>query len=111
MASNGCKQFLTILKGKSMKNEMNLIIEQVKGVLDSALFLNGRALLWGNQMSLLGNVPELDSMAVMNVVSALELKFSITIEDDDINADVFATIETLTFLVCQKLENNLYASA
>lgn len=78
------------------------IVEQLKSVLDSALFLNGRALHWGNQMSLLGNVPELDSMAIMNVVSALELNFSITIEDDDINADVFATIETLANFVDQK---------
>ncbi len=85
-----------------MNKDILQIVEQLKTVLDSALFLNGRALLWGNQMSLLGNVPELDSMAIMNVVSALELNFKITIDDDDINADVFATIETLASFVHQK---------
>ena len=87
-----------------MNIEIKKIIDQLKNVLDEALFLNGRAKQWGDQMSLLGNVPELDSMAVMNVVSALEIKFGIFVEDDDINADVFATIESLAKFIIQKRE-------
>ena len=79
------------------------ITNQLKTVLDEALFLNGRTEQWSDQMSLLGNVPELDSMAVMNVVSALEIKFGIFVEDDDINAEVFATIESLALFINQKL--------
>ena len=55
-------------------------------------------------MSLLGNVPELDSMAVMNVVSAVEIKFGIFVEDEDINAEVFASIKSLALFIIQKLE-------
>ena len=85
-----------------MSTTLKNITNQLKTVLDEALFLNGRAQQWGDQMSLLGNVPELDSMAVMNVVSALELKFGIFVEDDDINAEVFATIESLAKFIIQK---------
>ncbi len=94
-----------------MNNNISQLIEKLKSVLDAALFLNGRALQWNNQMSLLGNVPELDSMAIMNVVSALELNFNIIIEDDDINADIFATIETLTIFVHRKQENQTVSLA
>ena len=87
------------------------IINQLKTVLDEALFLNGRTKQWGDQMSLLGNVPELDSMAVMNVVSAVEIKFGIFVEDDDINAEVFATIESLAIFIDQKLTLAPLASA
>lgn len=41
-----------------MNNNISQLIEKLKSVLDAALFLNGRALQWNNQMSLLGNVPE-----------------------------------------------------
>ena len=85
-----------------MITKLKNITNQLKTVLDEALFLNGRAQQWGDQMSLLGNVPELDSMAVMNVVSALESRFNIFVEDDDINAEVFATIESLAKFIIQK---------
>jgi acyl carrier protein len=87
-----------------MNIEIKKITAQLKTVLDEALFLNGRAKQWSDQMSLLGNVPELDSMAVMNVVSAIEINFGIFVEDDDINADVFATIESLAKFIIQKRE-------
>ena len=88
-----------------MKPEILKIVIQLKSVIDDALFLNGRSKQWGNQMSLLGNVPELDSMAVMNVVSGLEINFGIIVDDEDINADVFATLESLAIFVHQKLVN------
>lgn len=94
-----------------MKPEILKIVEQLKSVIDNALFLNGRAKQWSNQMSLLGNVPELDSMAVMNVISALEVNFGILVEDEDINAEVFATLESLATLVYQKLENRQFEIA
>ena len=55
------------------------------------------------QMSLLGNVPELDSMSVMNVVAAINMKFGIFMEDEDINAEVFATINSLAIYISEKL--------
>ncbi|MDB5755107.1 MAG: hypothetical protein JWP34_3835 [Massilia sp.] len=52
---------------------------------------------------LLGSVPELDSMAVMGVIAALEVHFGIAVEDDDISPRRFATVGSLAALVQEKL--------
>ena len=78
------------------------VLDQVKMLLDDVLQLNGRAAGWNVDTPLLGNVPEFDSMAVVNVVTALEDNFGLSIADDEINADVFATVGTLTRFVEQK---------
>ena len=51
---------------------------------------------------LLGSIPELDSMAVLNVLTALEDYFGITIDDDDISAATFSTVATLSSYVERK---------
>lgn len=79
------------------------VIDQVKTLLNNVLQLNGRASGWDEATPLLGNVPELDSMAVVSVITALEDELGLTIQDDDINAEVFATVGTLTRFVEQKL--------
>ncbi len=79
------------------------VIDQVKTLLNDVLQLNGRADSWNERTPLLGNVPELDSMAVVSIITALEGNFGLTIADDGINADVFATLGTLTGFVEQKL--------
>jgi acyl carrier protein len=79
------------------------VLDQVKTLLDNVLQLNGRAAAWNADTPLLGNVPEFDSMAVVGVVTALEDDFGLSIADDEIDADVFATVGTLTRFVEQKL--------
>ena len=79
------------------------VLDQVKTLLDNVLQLNGRAAAWNADTPLLGNVPEFDSMAVVGVVTALEDDFGLSIADDEIDADVFATVGTLTSFVEQKL--------
>jgi acyl carrier protein len=41
-------------------------------------------------------------MAVLTVLNAIEERFGITIEDDDINADTFATVGSLCAFIDQK---------
>ena len=76
-------------------------LEAVKHILDTTLGLNGRLL--ESHTPLLGSVPELDSMAVIGVIAALEDHFGFTIEDDDIHARHFATVGTLQAFVDAKL--------
>lgn len=52
---------------------------------------------------LLGEIPELDSMTILNVIVALEEQFGFVIEDDDIDGDTFATVGTLLEFVNSKL--------
>ena len=44
---------------------------------------------------LFGTLPELDSMAVASLLTALEERFAMLIEDDDVAAEDFATYGTL----------------
>ena len=53
---------------------------------------------------LLGALPEFDSMAVVGVLTALEERFDFLIEDDEISADIFVTLGTLTKFVAEKLD-------
>jgi acyl carrier protein len=48
---------------------------------------------------LLGTIPELDSMAVVGILTAIEEELDIHVEDDEISADVFATFGSLLAFV------------
>jgi acyl carrier protein len=52
---------------------------------------------------LLGNLPELDSMAVVELVARMEGELGIRIHDDEISAETFATLGSLTAFVDGKL--------
>ncbi len=52
---------------------------------------------------LLGGLAELDSMAVVSVIAKLEEYFGFTIEDDEINGQVFETLGSLSIFVDGKL--------
>ena len=56
------------------------------------------------ESQLLGSVPELDSMAVISVIAALEDHFGIAVDDGDIRAHRFATVGSLTEFVQEMLE-------
>ena len=77
--------------------------DQVKAVLRDVLQLGARADRLTRATQLLGGLPELDSMAVITVITALEERFAITVEDDEISADTFATVGALADFVDQKL--------
>ncbi|TCO80995.1 phosphopantetheine binding protein [Plasticicumulans lactativorans] len=44
---------------------------------------------------LLGGIPEFDSMAVVSLIAAIEDTFGVTVDDDEISADIFETAGTL----------------
>ena len=81
---------------------MNLT-EQVLRVLDTALSLQGRATRFERSTPLLGALPELDSMAVLALITGLENHFGITFSDEDLHGAVFATVGSLCDLVEQAL--------
>ena len=84
---------------------MKLIIDDVKGLLAVTLQLGPRAKALSANSPLLGAIPELDSMAVVTLITALEEKFGITVEDDEIGAATFETLGSLTAFVEHKLAN------
>jgi acyl carrier protein len=50
----------------------------------------------------LTSMPELDSMAVLELVVELERRFGITVEDEDVTAEVFETVSSLAAFVASK---------
>ncbi|MBN9125463.1 MAG: acyl carrier protein [Nitrosospira sp. 56-18] len=78
-------------------------LEEVRNILSDVLSLGERKNQLKEDSVLLGNIPELDSMAVVNVITALEDHFGITVDDDEISAQTFETLGSLTHFVEQKL--------
>ncbi|MDV6344259.1 acyl carrier protein [Nitrosomonas sp. Is37] len=78
-------------------------LEEVKNILVDVLNLEERKNSLREDTVLLGNIPELDSMAVVNVITALEEYYDISINDDEISAKTFETLGSLTSFVEQKL--------
>jgi acyl carrier protein len=77
-------------------------LEQVKNILVDVLSLDEERSALREDSILLGSIPELDSMTVVNVIAALEEYFEITI-DDEISAKNFETLGSLTHFIEQKL--------
>lgn len=73
-------------------------------LLDEILSLNGRATGFTSDTPLLGAIPELDSMAVVALITNLEERFGFTVDDDEIEGSTFATVGSLVDFVAGKLE-------
>lgn len=80
-----------------------MVLDEVKKVVGNALQLGDRVRAMKESSVLLGAVPELDSIAVVTVITALEEHFDITVADDEIGASEFATLGSLTRFVESKL--------
>ena len=78
--------------------------DEVLALIDGVLSLNGRARAFGRQTPLLGALPELDSMAVVALITSLEERFGFGVDDDEIDGAVFATVGTLVDFVAGKLD-------
>ncbi len=77
--------------------------QDVKDLLVSVLGIEDRAATIDADTPLLGNLPELDSMAVLEVVAALEQRFGVTIDDDEVTAEAFDTLGSLAALLDSKV--------
>lgn len=77
--------------------------QQVLRALDETLSLGGRALQFDDATPLLGAIPELDSMAVVTLITTLEERFGILVDDDEISGDTFASVGSLSDFVAGKL--------
>jgi acyl carrier protein len=75
------------------------ILKEVCRTIDEVLSLGGRGLQFGEDTLLLGAIPELDSMAVVTLITTLEERFGIVIDDDAVDGDTFATVGSVARLV------------
>jgi len=77
--------------------------EDVKAVVVQTLGLEDRAATLQPSTYLLGNVPEFDSMAVVELLCALEKRFQISIDGEEVTAEIFETLGDLSAFIEGKL--------
>lgn len=75
------------------------VLDEVRTLLGETLSLGPRAAQLGADSRLLGSLPEFDSMAVVDVIAALEGRFDFTVADDEIDARAFETLGSLVAFV------------
>jgi len=79
-----------------------MYLDEVKTILIDVLGLGEAGTGLDADSPLLGSLPELDSMAVVSVMGALEEHFDIAISDDDISASTFETLGSLAAFVASQ---------
>lgn len=78
-------------------------VRDILQILDEVLSLGGRSQGFTRDTALLGAIPELDSMAVVTLITTLEERFGIMVDDDDIDGSTFATVGSLADFVGGKV--------
>lgn len=86
-----------------LENLVVSVANEVIALLDSVLNLKGRSASFTSDTPLLGHVPELDSMAVVAVITGIEERFGVVIDDDEIDGSTFLTVGSLSEFVQSKL--------
>ena len=79
------------------------VLKEVTRVLDEVLSLGGRGATFTRSTALLGAIPELDSMAVVTLITTLEDRFGILVDDDDIDGATFESVGSLADFVSGKI--------
>ena len=77
-------------------------IDEVVDVLVTVLGIEDRRDSIDASTGLLGELPELDSLAVVELAVSLEERFGIVIDDDEFTGDVFDTVGTLAAFIDAK---------
>jgi acyl carrier protein len=73
--------------------------DAVKATVVETLNIEDRANSLTPDAALLGALPELDSMAVLELVLALEQRFEIEIDGEDVTEELFESLASLTAFV------------
>ena len=80
------------------------LFESVRDVVVRTLDLPGPKERFAPESGLFGEVPELDSMGVVLLLTALEDRFDIQLSDDEIDAEWFETFGTVTEFIRERVE-------
>lgn len=86
----------------SPESKLN-VTQEVLRILDEVLSLNGRTASFNRDTPLMGAIPELDSMAVVSLITSLEDQLGLVVDDDDIDGATFATVGSLSDFVGSKI--------
>lgn len=77
-------------------------VQEVVDVVVTTLGIEEQAASFDASTPLFGELPELDSLGVVELAVALETRFGIEIGDDDFTGELFETIGSLTDFVAEQ---------
>jgi acyl carrier protein len=79
-------------------------LEHLKSIVESAI--GGRAMPteWVYSTPLLGSIGELDSMALLAILTQIEEDFGVKVDDSEISAEIFESVGSLGAFVQAKLD-------
>lgn len=81
-----------------------MIEDKIRDLLSDVLGISAeRAAVFTNDTGLFGSLPELDSMAVAGLLTELEDRLNIVIEDDEIDGEMMETFGSLVAFADRKL--------
>jgi acyl carrier protein len=75
----------------------------LRSILEAALGKRAVPAHLDDATPLLGAIPELDSMAVLGVLTQIQEDFGVSIDDDEVSAEMFETYGALRGFVASKL--------
>ena len=78
--------------------------DEILKILRSSLDLGPGGTRLQADSALMGSVAELDSMAVVSILTAIEEKFGIAIDDDEVDGRTVASVPSLIQFVRSKLD-------
>jgi acyl carrier protein len=74
-------------------------LDDVGSLLVDTLGIEDRANRITSSTALFGSLPELDSLAVVDVLTAIEDHFGIVVDDSEFTGDTFETLDSLAAFV------------
>ncbi|PWV63359.1 acyl carrier protein [Plasticicumulans acidivorans] len=77
--------------------------DEVKTLIGEVLQLGERTAQLEPDTTLMGGIPEFDSMAVVGLIAAIEDRYGVVIDDDEISADTFASAGALHEFLAAKV--------
>lgn len=86
-----------------MKSNADMIEDRVRSVLIDVLGVSReRAATFTAETGLFGSLPELDSMAVAGLLTELEDRLGIVIDDDEVDGELLETFGSLVAFAVRK---------
>jgi acyl carrier protein len=82
-----------------------IVLNQLKDIIANKLDVNLKIDEIDENVSLYEDGLGLDSIAIVDLIVAMEKNFSISIEDEELNADLFKNLTTLSEFIHGKIEN------
>lgn len=88
----------------TLDSDLESVADKTKEILVESLQLDIELSSITVQMPLLGALPELDSMAVVGLLTTLEEQFGFVVHDEEVTAEVFETFGSLVEFVERNLK-------